>query len=579
MNLPQKIKFLFKQYKYNVEKKDLKIDFLMDLAKNQKIIKRLQKIKIFDWEELIPIFLEQPLLHSELIQYLYPKFEYINNIEKLGYKYSYHHFMNLKNSDNEYEIKLYQELEKTHSLILKDKENNQQVLALLFPLLNISFDVPFDKIIFISPSIYNYFYKKTVSTSIEKQLSSFKNLLQFMESSKVQGRKINDLHIDPINEAQYVLTARLGEKNQELTKEPILKEDIDKILYEAKIKMGLETEEQIPEVTGIAREILVTEDGQPIERNFRVNLVQDIKNFVPMYSVSIRKLMNSDEIINNGLKGLGYLPEAIKLIEQITAKKYGINVVSGPTNSGKTTLLATILYDLYEKQKRIISIEDPVEIPMPYTQIDLSLTANAEEKFKMTRRKAMKAALRQDPDIVLIGEARDEEIPDFVELGVRGHTAYTTMHTGNITDVILRLLDGTDNPVKVLNSINGIITQMLYDKVCEKCKGKGILNNGETCPICQGSGFNGVVPIYEIGYFKNINVSELLKADGKVDLKKFFDFKTLIENNEMEYISKIEVAEKLYHQGKITYNTLDEIRKTEKDLKGNKNDKEFKFNF
>lgn len=577
MKLQQKIGLLLKQYKHNVEKQDPKITFLIDLAKNQKIIKSLEEIKTFDWEKLIPIFLKQPSLHTELIQYLYPDIDYVVNIEKLGYKYSYHYFVNIRNSDNEKDKELKEKLDKIHGILLKDKENNQQVLALLLPSLNIPFDLSFDRIIFISPSVYNYFYKKTMTTTIEKQINSFKSLLQFMEASRIQGRKINDLHIDPINELQYILTARLGEKNYELTKEPILKEDIDKILYEAKIKMGLETEEQIPEVTGIAREVLVSESGQPIERNFRVNIVQDIKNFVPMYSVSIRKLMNSSEIIHNGLEGLGYIPEAIELIEKIIVKKYGINVVSGPTNSGKTTLLATILYRLYERQKRIISIEDPVEIPMPYTQIDLSLTANAEEKFKMTRRKAMKAALRQDPDIVLIGEARDEEIPDFVELGVRGHTAYTTMHTGNITDVILRLLDGTDNPVKVLNSINGIITQMLYDKVCENCKGKGTLENGEECPVCQGSGYNGVVPIYEIGYFKNINISELLKADGKVDLKKFFDFKTLIEKGEMEYISKIEVAEKLYNQGKITYEILEEIRKTEKNLKGN--NEEIKFNF
>jgi len=400
----------------------------------------------------------------------------------------------------------------------------------------------YDDILFISPQIYNYYFQTRKTKSNTLGNLSFKELLQYIENEQ-----ISDFHIEAQDFIRYQYSARLfGGKSAKsvVLEKNIRKDQIEELIHQAKLMMHKDTLEQPPVLSGLVKAELTNIKGRTIERTFRINIMVASKPPHRTYSVVIRRLKNLEEIQTLGLEGLGYIPKAIDLIRQITKKEYGINVVAGATNSGKTTLLTTILEDLRKEGNRILSIENPIEIITHYVQFDLSQYESADEKHKLTQRKAMKGFLRHDPDIVLFSEIRDEEIPDFVELGLRGHVAYATIHAGKVTDVILRLIQATENPIDVINSLNGIIVQSLYPKKCKSCKGKG-------CKECKYTGQSGVVPIYEIAYFKNIEVSELITEKGMVDFKRFFDFTTLVKKGQMEYISMKEVAEKLYKEGSL----------------------------
>lgn len=143
---------------------------------------------------------------------------------------------------------------------------------------------------------------------------------------------------------------------------------------------------------------------------------------------------------------------------------------------------------------------------------------------------------------MLFQEIRDDEIQDFVELGLRGHTAFATIHAGKVTDVILRLLQGTNDVMSVITALTGIIVQELYPKKCPYCGGKG-------CKKCNNTGQKGVIPVYEIAFFKNINVSRIVNEKGDINFSKYFNFKELIEKGELEYLSKAEVAKELVEKG------------------------------
>ena len=157
-------------------------------------------------------------------------------------------------------------------------------------------------------------------------------------------------------------------------------------------------------------------------------------------------------------------------------------------------------------------------------------------------------------------EENIEKLPDFVELGLRGHVAYATIHAGKVSDVILRLIQATDNPLDVINSINGIIVQSLYPKVCQSCHGKG-------CKKCKNTGQGGVVPIYEIAHFKNIKVDEIITEKGNIDFKKFFNFKALMEQGKIDYIAKEDVAKELFEKGVLFENDYKEILETSESFK------------
>jgi type II secretory ATPase GspE/PulE/Tfp pilus assembly ATPase PilB-like protein len=368
---------------------------------------------------------------------------------------------------------------------------------------------------------------------------------------------VSDFHIEAQDLTRYQYTARMhgGKSSKVVVLERNVRDVIvENLVHNLKLAMNKDTLEDPPISSGLIKAMLTNIRGKVIERTFRINIMRASKPPKRVYSIVVRRLKNLEEIKTLGLKGLGYTDKGIELINKIIEKNYGINVVAGATNSGKTTLLTTILEEMREKNNRILSIENPIEIITNYPQFDLSQYENADEKHKLTQKKAMRGFLRHDPDQVLFSEIRDDEIPAFVDLGLRGHTAFATLHAGKVTDVILRLLKASDNVMNVVNALTGIIVQELFPKKCPYCDGKG-------CRKCNNTGQNGVIPVYEIAFFKNINVSRIVNHKGEIDFSQYFNFDELVKRGEMEYLKKSEIAEELYKNGFLFENDYKKIVK------------------
>jgi Tfp pilus assembly pilus retraction ATPase PilT len=416
-------------------------------------------------------------------------------------------------------------------MILIKGKNNKKYLGVFMP--NINLDLLFDEIIIIVNSIYNYFYGKGKDIAFLESNHgdlTLDDFLQYMESNS-----INDASIDPINENQFNITVEISKQNILLTPRPIVATIIKDIYNKAMIEMNKDHTTEVPISTGLMKKNLINIHNQNVKRTFRFNFIK-IKSGL---SLSIRRFMNYDEIQSLGLKGLGYAKEAIEIIESTIHDKTGVSVILGETNSGKSTLLSAILNKIYLEQSKIISIENPVEIEMPYLQIDLTDTETADEKFKMTKELAQKGILRHNPNVVLMSEIRSkDEIEFFAGLGLRGHMALATLHAGSIANAIEILLKVADES-EIRSILNLFIHQELVAKKCDKCNGSGVYK-GASCPKCKSVGSSGMIPIYEICKFSKLNAKDSLK-----------DLESLIKNGKVRYLSKTTYAKKLYAENKI----------------------------
>lgn len=220
------------------------------------------------------------------------------------------------------------------------------------------------------------------------------------------------------------------------------------------------------------------------------------------------------------LSDLGMADQDLEKIKEAYKKPYGMILVTGPTGSGKTTSNYAILKIINTRDKNIATIEDPVEYEMKgITQIQVN------PKTNLTFADGLRSILRQDPDIIFVGEIRDEETADIaINSAMTGHLVLSTLHTNDAATALPRLIDMKIEPFLVASSVNIIIGQRLVRKICENCKvsyaikredlvkqfsediitrhfGKGeqiTLYRGKGCPICHMTGYVGRIGIYEI---------------------------------------------------------------------------------
>ena len=442
----------------------------------------------------------------------------IEDLEKNGLDINY--FLTLDTKEKEI-------LTRKKMLLFKGK-NGEIWLGFYYP--SIYIDYHFDKVFFFGNNVYNYFFGKIKDLAFLDKEMDLDSLVQYMETNG-----INDMGIDPINDNQYIITAEISKKNVLLTKRPLLKDTIYSIFRNAMNRMNIDFTTEFPTTTGLLKVDLVGRSGIHVKRTFRINFIK-----VKMgYTASIRRFMNYEEVAHLGLKGLNYTDKAIELIEEAINDKGGINVILGETNSGKSTLLAAILNKIYLKQEKIISIENPIEIEMPYLQIDLSDTETADEKFKMTKEKAQKGILRHNPNVVLMSEIRThDEIDFFAGLGLRGHMAFATLHAGSIEDAIHILLKVADED-EIRSILNLFVHQELLAKKCQHCDGKGYVK-GVECEKCKGEGRNGVLPIYDIVKFEKLTKDDNLK-----------DIDSIVAKGKAKRITKAELAKEYYDKNLI----------------------------
>jgi len=213
--------------------------------------------------------------------------------------------------------------------------------------------------------------------------------------------------------------------------------------------------------------------------------------------VIVMRLLNpSGEIIS--LEALGFREDALAAITEAISKPNGAIFNTGPTGSGKTTTLYAILQKLNKPEVKIITLEDPIEYRIK--GVDQS-QVNPAKKYDFSS--GLKHVLRQDPDVIMVGEVRDlETAATALQAALTGHLVLTTLHTNSAPSAIPRLLDMGVKPFLLSGSINLIIAQRLVRKICSECKGKGgdaaqRALPGGACQVCKGTGYKGRIAIIE----------------------------------------------------------------------------------
>jgi len=216
------------------------------------------------------------------------------------------------------------------------------------------------------------------------------------------------------------------------------------------------------------------------------------------------------------LSKVGMPDHYIKLFRNVITRPYGLVLVTGPTGSGKTTTLYGALSELNTPEKKIITVEDPVEYRLPrISQVQL------HEKIGLTFSTVLRATLRQDPDILLIGEIRDSDSAEIaLRAAMTGHLVLSTLHTNDAVTSALRLLDMGVDPYLVASSLKAVIAQRLVRKVCEHCAAPykpnaqesqlirrmkrnaavdvSRMRKGGGCPHCYNTGYQGRVGVFEL---------------------------------------------------------------------------------
>jgi type IV pilus assembly protein PilB len=196
------------------------------------------------------------------------------------------------------------------------------------------------------------------------------------------------------------------------------------------------------------------------ELNIRTSLIPGA------YGESIVMRILDPKSIQVNLEDMGIEPYLFSIIQQEIAKPNGLILVTGPTGSGKTTTLYAFLRKIYSTEIKIITIEDPIEYHLNgITQTQ----TNAEKGY--TFLEGLRSALRQDPDVVMVGEIRDDETAKIaVESALTGHLVFSTLHTNNAAGVIPRLIDLSVNPKIMVSALSLSIAQRLVRKLCQVCK-------------------------------------------------------------------------------------------------------------
>ena len=199
------------------------------------------------------------------------------------------------------------------------------------------------------------------------------------------------------------------------------------------------------------------------------------------------------------LDALGMAKATRDAVDSLIQAPHGIFLVTGPTGSGKTTTLYSALSRLDRKTRNILTVEDPVEY-----ELDGVGQTQVNPRIEMTFARALRAILRQDPDVVMIGEIRDLETAQIaVQASLTGHLVLATLHTNDAPGAVTRLIDMGIEPYLLASTLNGVLAQRLIRKLCPECKTPFEENNQRTyravgCGACNFSGYKGRTGIYEL---------------------------------------------------------------------------------
>jgi len=309
--------------------------------------------------------------------------------------------------------------------------------------------------------------------------------------------KASDIHIEP---EENKVRIRFRIDGILTTKMVLPYQSINSLISRIKIISDLDiTENRLPQDGRIEKEI----DGEKID--MRVSTIPTIYG----EKAVIRLLKKENSLIN--IQKIGFSKNNLNKFNKLIKKQKGVILLTGPTGSGKSTTLFSALNKLKDDSKNIITIEDPVEYRIPgINQIQLN------KKINFDFPNALKSILRQDPDIIMVGEIRDKNTASIaIRAALTGHLVLTTLHTNDAVSSIIRLIDMGIPSYLVAAAVKGVVAQRLVRRICDNCKQKYLLSEkdkrmysylneikkiykGKKCEKCHKTGYSGRIAIHEI---------------------------------------------------------------------------------
>jgi general secretion pathway protein E len=312
--------------------------------------------------------------------------------------------------------------------------------------------------------------------------------------------RASDIHIEPFEQELFVRFRIDGILYKKMTPP---KKVQNAVISRVKIMSGLNiAENRLPQDGRIQLKI----GGKEIDIR--------VSTFPVQYGERIvMRLLNKTDM-NFNLDSIGFDPHNLELFKKSTDKPHGVILVTGPTGSGKTTTLYSALTRLNTEDVNILTVEDPIEYQLPGVG-----QMHVRSKIDLTFASGLRAILRQDPDIVMVGEIRDLETAEIaIQAALTGHRVFSTLHTNDAASAVTRLIDMGIEPFLIASSVNAFLAQRLVRTLCPKCKKpykptpkemketgitpamlkKGKLFKNKGCPACFNTGYLGRVGIYEL---------------------------------------------------------------------------------
>jgi len=339
-------------------------------------------------------------------------------------------------------------------------------------------------------------------------------------------RGASDIHVEPY-EKEYRVRFRIDGILQNVMAPPLKLKDA--ITSRVKIMSKLDiSEKRLPQDGRIM--IKYVRDGKKKELDFRVSTVPTL------FGEKIVLRLLDKENLRLDMTKLGFESESLQKFERQILKPYGMVLVTGPTGSGKTNTLYSSVARLNTAETNIMTAEDPVEFQLPgINQVQM------KEQIGLNFASALRAFLRQDPNIILVGEIRDFETAEIaVKAALTGHLVLSTLHTNDAPSTISRLMNMGIEPFLVATSVNLICAQRLVRRICANCKEPLQLNtqalldagytqeeaqtvqvmHGRGCGTCNNTGYKGRVGLYEVMEISDDLRELILVGASALELKK-----------------------------------------------------------
>jgi type IV pilus assembly protein PilB len=339
-------------------------------------------------------------------------------------------------------------------------------------------------------------------------------------------RGASDIHVEPY-EKELRIRFRIDGILHEIMKPPLKMRDA--ICSRIKIMSKLDiAEKRLPQDGRIKLKMKI--ESKRKELDFRVSVLPTLFG-----EKIVMRILDSDMLMLDMTK-LGFEPESLENFQMEVTKPYGMVLVTGPTGSGKTNTLYSSISLLNKPETNIMTAEDPVEFNLRGIN-----QVNVREEIGLTFAAALRSFLRQDPNIVLVGEIRDFETAEIaIKAALTGHLVLSTLHTNDAPSTISRLMNMGIEPFLVATSVNLICAQRLVRRVCAQCKeevkipkktllrigynedeiDKVNVSKGNGCDRCSGTGYKGRVGLYEVMQITDEMRELILSGATAMDLRR-----------------------------------------------------------